>query len=726
MGQSLETQRRRRNEESAYSRTGAATGSAGVDDDLIEVPYEWTHERRSSPSFLSQRAFRKRPASSPVPGSHRYGSKRAATANSVWSGGHFDDHERPVTSSSLYSANQTRPFVVGLSSDKETQAPLVTKPNNSSTSTPRVLEPTGGPDLDLDSRPAAGEPRTTAQTLIEPRKSPEPTENNHQASAEVIIIQEKPLPPRAGDSYTSSQTATSTTPTKPQTAVSERELQPESRKVSWGPLPERPARAPTSPARAPERVSLSQGLGVQTSMVSPVPCNYCPSDVSLPAVKTCLVCGASMCSEHLRHHLESPVFRSHTLVPPVDDISPWRCQEHQEINRIYCRQCSTCVCTVCTDRVIGSHRDHECVSIREAEDELRRKLKEEMKTMQITEKTILSRVTELTEKKQSFQVLLGEAHEGVEQQYKVMIESLKQEEATALRCISQEESRAVGGLEEHLTQLQESLASLQHGLHALEGLADSQGTTRVQEQAFIMEYNRISRSVSESCSVKELETPEEVDVARLRFLQEWSERRLDSMITLPERDPFRLLYGTSPSLDPDTAHPKLILSEENRRVTYSEIQQAYPEQAARFSSFPQVLASEPLWRGRTYWEVEVLADEGKWKVGVCEGQIGRKGQKDTCRIGFNPYSWCLLSERGVIEALHDKVSFLVEVDELERVGVLLDLDEDSLSFYKVAPGGALSLLYCFKQKFREPLYPVLAVSKTQLTITDLFQTHSAP
>uniref|UniRef100_A0A3P8ZLT5 Uncharacterized protein n=1 Tax=Esox lucius TaxID=8010 RepID=A0A3P8ZLT5_ESOLU len=447
---------------------------------------------------------------------------------------------------------------------------------------------------------------------------------------------------------------------------------------------------PTSPARAPGSSNQSPSLSGWTSRESPVPCHYCPSHASLPAVKTCLVCGASMCSDHLLHHMQSPVFRSHPLVLPVDDISPWRCLEHQEMNRIFCRQCSVCVCTVCT--VIGLHRDHACVSIREAEEELRGRLKEDMKKMQGTELSLLSRVTELTEKKESFQ----------------------------------EESTAVGGLVEQLTQLQETVTLLQHGLHALEGLADAQGATRVQEQAFIMEYGKISKSVSESCSVKELEAPEEVDIARLRFLRQWTEQRRDSVvISLPERDPFRLLYGATPCLDPDTAHPKLLLSEEYRKVAYSEILQAYPERAARFSSFPQVLACKPLQRGRTYWEVEVLADEGKWKVGVCEGQIGRKGQKDTCRIGFNPYSWCLLSERGTIEALHDKVSVPVEVDDLERVGVLVDLDEGSLSFYKVAPGGALSLLHCFKQRFREPLYPALAVSKTQLTITDLFQTHSA-
>ena len=76
-----------------------------------------------------------------------------------------------------------------------------------------------------------------------------------------------------------------------------------------------------------------------------------------------------MCKEHLRPHLDSPVFHNHTLVAPVEDLSSWRCQEHQEINRIYCRQCAVCVCTVCT--VIGSHRDHVCVGIKEAERELR-------------------------------------------------------------------------------------------------------------------------------------------------------------------------------------------------------------------------------------------------------------------------------------------------------------------------------------------------------------------
>lgn len=178
-------------------------------------------------------------------------------------------------------------------------------------------------------------------------------------------------------------------------------------------------------------------------------------------------------------------------------------------------------------------------------------------------------------------------------------------------------------------------------------------------------------------------------------------------------------------LDSDTAHPKLLLSLDDRRVSFSETAQPYPENEARFSSFPQVLATEALRGGRWYWEVEVTADEGRWKVGVCEGQMGRKGQKDASRLGFNNLSWCLLSEgKGKVEVLHDKTATAVCSDAPSRVGVLLDFQEGSLSFYSVAEGGALTLLYSYQHSFTQPLYPALAVSKTQLTVCDLFQEES--
>ncbi|XP_033491915.1 tripartite motif-containing protein 14 [Epinephelus lanceolatus] len=478
---------------------------------------------------------------------------------------------------------------------------------------------------------------------------------------------------------------------------------------------------PAAASGSPSHVGIFPGSASKNA--SPVPCHYCPKTRCQSAVKTCLVCGASMCTEHLRPHLESPVFQNHTLVPPMEDFSPWRCQEHQEINRIYCRQCGVCVCTVCT--VIGSHRDHVCISIREAESELRGNLKEEINQLQVAEQEVKNRLTELKQKKETFRVVLSEARAGVQQQYGTIREALEQEEQTALECVTKEESRVLGGLEEKLGYLQSSLQSIQQGLHTLEGLADAKGDKRIQDQLFIMEYSKVAQLSSEmgNC-VDQFEAPEEVDRGRLNCLQKWTEKRLDTVvITVPgkHRDLYRLLYGTVPLLDADTAHPKLQLSDNNKRVAYSETQQVYTEHEARFSSFPQVLASCLLGEGRWYWEVNVPVDEGRWKVGLCEGQIERKGQKDNSRLGFNSYSWCLASDRRKVEALHNKVAVPVDADGLQRVGVFLDFEEGVLSFFNVTPGGSLALMHSFKHRFTDALFPALSVSKTHLAICDLFE-----
>lgn len=190
-------------------------------------------------------------------------------------------------------------------------------------------------------------------------------------------------------------------------------------------------------------------------------------------------------------------------------------------------------------------------------------------------------------------------------------------------------------------------------------------------------------------------------------------------------NPFYFLFvctdGCVPSLDPNTAHPKLQLSDNNREVTYSDTQQPYTDHAARFSSFPQVLASCALQDGHWYWEVRVSVDEGRWKVGVCEGRIERKGQKDSSRLGCNPYSWCLACDRNKVEALHNKESEPVDVDGLQRVGVFLNFEEGVLSFFQVTPGGSLALMHSYKHSFSDPVYPAFSVSKTHLAICDLYR-----
>ncbi|CAM4423326.1 unnamed protein product [Leuciscus chuanchicus] len=81
-------------------------------------------------------------------------------------------------------------------------------------------------------------------------------------------------------------------------------------------------------------------------------------------------------------------------------------------------------------------------------------------------------------------------------------------------------------------------------------------------------------------------------------------------------------YAVDLTLDPNTAHTDLALSEENRKVTCVRESQSYPDHPERFDEWPQVLCGESL-TGRCYWEAEWSGDYTG--ISVSYKGIERKG-----------------------------------------------------------------------------------------------------
>ncbi|XP_076153157.1 NACHT, LRR and PYD domains-containing protein 3-like isoform X5 [Alosa pseudoharengus] len=169
--------------------------------------------------------------------------------------------------------------------------------------------------------------------------------------------------------------------------------------------------------------------------------------------------------------------------------------------------------------------------------------------------------------------------------------------------------------------------------------------------------------------------------------------------------PRLLRYACDLTLDPNTAHRKLSLSEGNRKVTFVREEQPYPKYPERFDYYPQVFCREGL-TGRCYWEAEWSGRDGA-DISVAYKSIKRKGMGDDVLVGRNAESWSLDCYSSLsYSVIHNNkhTSIPAPSSRSRRVGVYLDWPAGTLSFYSVS-SDTLTHLHTFHSTFIEPLYP---------------------
>nr|XP_024001420.1 zinc-binding protein A33-like [Salvelinus alpinus] len=159
-------------------------------------------------------------------------------------------------------------------------------------------------------------------------------------------------------------------------------------------------------------------------------------------------------------------------------------------------------------------------------------------------------------------------------------------------------------------------------------------------------------------------------------------------------------YAVDVTLDPDTAHPKLILSEDGKQVRYGNTRTNRPNTPKRFDKSVNVLGKEGFSSRRVYYEVTV---KGKtdWDLGVARESINRNGN-----IKLSPENgyWTVWLRNGEQYRALSSPSVLLSLREKpQKVGVFVDYEEGQVSFYDVE---ARSHIYSFTGcTFTEKLYP---------------------
>ncbi|XP_068076683.2 NACHT, LRR and PYD domains-containing protein 3-like [Danio rerio] len=157
------------------------------------------------------------------------------------------------------------------------------------------------------------------------------------------------------------------------------------------------------------------------------------------------------------------------------------------------------------------------------------------------------------------------------------------------------------------------------------------------------------------------------------------------------------------TLDPNTAHTQLILSEENREVKIVEENQPYPDHPDRFDHYHQVLCRESVC-GRCYWEIDWSGDHGVF-ISVSYKSIRKKGRGVECVFGYNAQSWSLICSSSSFSFIHNHTHTDLPVKQLSRrIGVFVDHSAGTLIFYNIYRD-TMSLIHSVQTTFTEPLCP---------------------
>ncbi|XP_035982642.1 E3 ubiquitin/ISG15 ligase TRIM25-like [Fundulus heteroclitus] len=445
-----------------------------------------------------------------------------------------------------------------------------------------------------------------------------------------------------------------------------------------------------------------------------VACDVCAGR-KLKAIKSCLVCLASYCEKHLQPHYDSAAFKKHKLVEPSKNLQENICSRHDKVIKMFCRTDQKCICYLCSE---DDHKGHDTVSAAAERTERQRELEVRRENIQ---QRIQDREKDVKLLQQELEAINRSADKTVEDSEKIFTELIRliqkrsSEVKQQIRSQQENEGSQVKELQEKLEQ---EITELKRKDAELKQFSDTENHNQL-----LLNYPSLSAlsesTHSSSIKIRPLSYFEDVTsaVSELRDLLQdilrdaWTNISLrltevDVSLSEPKSRAGFLKYSCEITLDPDTSHKKLLLSEGNRKVTLMKRRQSFSSHPDKFTGWFQVLSREIL-TGRCYWEVEW---RGVVSVAVTYKNISRAGGREECLFGYNDKSWALDCYKGGYKFGHNSIWTSIPGPVSSRVGVYLDHRAGILSFYSISE--TMTLLHIVQTTFTQPLHAGLGVLRS--------------
>ncbi|KAG9279029.1 zinc-binding protein A33-like [Astyanax mexicanus] len=368
--------------------------------------------------------------------------------------------------------------------------------------------------------------------------------------------------------------------------------------------------------------------------------------------------------------------RSRTAVDE-EDVS---CSQHGEVLKLFCLDDQLPICVVC--QASKTHKGHDCSPTEEAALDCKDKLSSALKTLKDNLDMISNLRMNAAVTLEHIKCQAQRIEKRMKDQFLELHQFLIMEEEARMSALKEEEEKKIQAVKERDDLLMSRMSSLLDIIRSTEKEMAADDLTLLQN--FKSTIERTQCSLEDSEGVCGALMDEAKHLSNLKF-KVWE--------NMQEISPYSPV-----TLDPNTAHPCLCLSDDLTSVHYSSPCRPLPSNPERFHISAEVLGRVALCSGTHSWDVEVGTSDD-WILGVASVSIKRdKEVQARPENGF----WTLCLRDGEYRAMASPPMPLDVKRRLQRVRVQLNWEAGEVTFSCPVEG---SSLHTFSHTFIEKVLP---------------------